>query len=74
MRVVLVVVGLALAFSGYAVERQGPVGFNRATAVGVTLFVIGEIFLFGEGWLWGLIGFVIPPLLIEPLLFVARRR
>jgi hypothetical protein len=56
------------------VERRRPVGLNRATAVGVTLFVIGGIFLFGEGWLWGLIGLVILPILIEPLLFVGRRR
>jgi len=73
MHVVLVVVGLTLAFIGYVVERLRPVGFTRATAIGVTLFVIGEILLFGEGWLWGLVGFVIPPLLIEPVLYFVRR-
>lgn len=74
MHVVLVVIGLALAFTGYVVERHRPRGFTRATAVGVTLFVIGEILLFGEGWWWGWIGLVIPPMLIEPLLYLIRRR
>jgi len=74
MHVVLVAVGLTLAFIGYTAERLRPVGFTRATAVGVTFFVIGEILLFGEGWFWGLIGFLMPPLLIEPVLYFVRRQ
>ena len=56
MPVVLVVVGLALTSVGYAVERQRGSGFNRGKAVGLALFVVGEIMLFGEGWWWGVMG------------------
>jgi len=74
MHVVLVTVGLTLAFIGYAFERRRPRGFTRAAAVGLTLFVIGAILLFGEGWWWGLTGLFVPPILIEPVLFAIRRR
>jgi len=72
MHAVLVVVGLSLAFIGYTVERQPPMRFTRGKAVGLVLFLIGVILLFGEGWWWGLMGLLIPPLLIEFLLFATR--
>ena len=74
MPAVLVVVGLALAVIGYAVERQQPPGLTRGKAVGVALFVVGEILLLGEGWWWALIGLAVPPLLIDVLLAATRRR
>ena len=74
MHAVFVVVGLGLAVIGYAVERRQPGGFTRAKAVGLSLFVVGEILLFGASWWWGLIGLVVPPLLIDLLLASRRRR
>ena len=74
MHVILLVVGLALATVGYAVERSQPRGFTRAKAVGLALFVVGEILLFGEAWWWGLIGFAVPPVLIDVLWAAIRRK
>ena len=73
MPIVVVVVGLALAFIGYAVERAQPKGLNRAKAVAWALIVVGEILLLGQGWWWALIGFAVPPMLIGVVLAVARR-
>ena len=73
MHVVLVVVGLALATVGYAVQRWQPAGFTRGKAVGLALFVVGEVLLFGAAWWWGLIGIAVPPMLID-LLWAAIRR
>jgi hypothetical protein len=70
---VLVVVGLALASVGYAVQGSQPVDYTRAKAVGLVLFVVGEILLFGEAWWWALIGFAVPPLLVGVLTAVTRR-
>ena len=74
MDTVLVVVGLALNTLGYGGERAQPPGFNRGRVVGMVLFVIGEILLFGVGWWWGLLGLAIPPLLIDVVLGAIRRR
>jgi len=74
MDVVVLAVGLALSFIGYAVERRQPPGFNRGKAVGLTLFVVGVILLFGKAWWWGLIGLAVPPLLIDVLVAAVRRR
>lgn len=74
MHVALVAFGLALTFIGYVVEHRQPRGFNRGRAVGVVLFVIGEILLFQAGWWWGLLGLAGPPMLIDVLLAVVRRR
>ena len=74
MNALLVTVGLTLTFIGYAVERQQPRKFTRGRAVGLTLFVVGEILLFGEAWWWGLVGFLAPPVLIDLLLAAIRRR
>jgi len=65
----MLVVGFALAWVGCLIELRQPAGFNRGRAVGVALFVVGEILLFGAGWWWGLIGLLVPPILIN-----ARRR
>ncbi len=74
MHAVLVGVGFALAFIGYVVERQQPAVLTREKAVAVSLFVVGEILLFGEGWWWALIGLAVPPMLIDPLLAMILRR
>jgi len=73
VHVALVLVGLALAFVGYAVQRSQPVDYTRAKAVGWVLFVVGEILLFGEAWWWALIGFAVPPILIDVLWAATRR-
>ncbi len=69
----LVAVGLALAFGGYAVERRQPAGFNRGKAVGWSLFVLGEVLLFEAGGWWGTLGLVAPTLLIDGLLALFGR-
>ena len=74
MPAVLVVVGLALTVLGYALERQQTSGFTRGKAVGLALFAVGEILLFGVEWWWALIGLAVPPILIGVLLAPARRR
>jgi hypothetical protein len=73
MDTVLVVAGFFLTSLGYVGERQQRRGSFRARAVGMALFLIGEILLFGVDWRWGLSGLVIPPLLIEAALSLTRR-
>jgi hypothetical protein len=73
MHAVLVVVGLALALTGYAVSRSQPSRLTRAKAVGWALLVVGEILLFGAGLWWGLLGLVVPPILVD-VVFAATRR
>ncbi len=73
MPIVVVVVGLVLAFVGYAVERAQPKGLNRAKAVAWALIVVGEILLLGQGWWWALIGLAVPPMLIGGVLAVVKR-
>ena len=64
MHLTLVLVGLALAIVGSVLTRSRPVRFTRAEAVGLALFLVGEVILFEEGWWWALIGLVVPSLLI----------
>jgi len=73
MHTLLVVLGLALTLIGYAVERENTGRFTRGKAVGLALFVVGEILLFGEGLWWGLLGLAVPPLLID-FVYAAIRR
>ncbi len=73
MPIVVVVVGLALAFVGYAVERAQPKGLNRAKAVAWAVIVVGEILLLGQSWWWALIGLTVPPMLIGGVLAIAKR-
>jgi hypothetical protein len=61
----LLLVGLGLALVGWVLVRSRPGPFTRATAVGVVSIVVGEVLLYGEGWLWALIGLVAPGLLID---------
>jgi hypothetical protein len=74
MHALLVVVVLALAFIGYTVERQPPMRFTRGKAVGLVLFVVGEIILFGQGWWWGQIGLAVPAMVIDVVLAATLRR
>ena len=73
MHTLLVVVGLALTLIGYAIERQNSGRFTRGKAVGLSLFVVGEILLFGVGLWWGLLGLAVPPLVIDVLYAAVRR-
>jgi hypothetical protein len=71
---VIVVVGLILATIGCALELRGPARFDRGKAVGLALFLLGEVLLFTEGWWWGLLGLLAPPLPIQLLLAATQRR
>lgn len=73
MHGVVVGVGLLLATLGYALElRSGR--FDRGKAVGLALFLLGEVLLFTEGWWWGLVGLLAPPLPIHFVLGATQRR
>ena len=72
MHVTLVVVGLVLSLGGWIPFRSSSKGLTRGRAVGLALFVVGEVMLFGEGWWWGLTGLVVPTLLGDAVLGVAR--
>ena len=65
LHLTLVLVGLALAFVGWGLFRSQPVGFTRHMAVGLALFLIGEVLLYGAAWWWALIGLIVPGLLID---------
>ena len=73
MHPLLLTLGLVLAFVGYVIERQRT-GFGRAKAVGLCLFAVGVILLFGEGGWWGLFGLVVPAVLIDQGIAAFRRR
>jgi hypothetical protein len=64
----LVLVGLTLTIGGQALTRAEPEGFTRGKAVGLALFVTGELLLFGAAWWWALIGLVVPSLLTDFIL------
>jgi uncharacterized membrane protein (UPF0136 family) len=73
MHTVLVGVGFILAIIGYALQSQSSAGFHRGKAVGLSLFVAGDILLFGEGWGWGFVGLLVVPILIDVPRAVIRR-
>ena len=64
-------VGLALAFVGSVPFHSEPAGFNRAKAVGLSLFAVGEVLLWGVAWWWALIGLVAPSIIIEAVVAIA---
>jgi hypothetical protein len=67
----LVWTGVGLALAGSVPLYAQPGGLTRLKAVGVSLLFVGEVILFGQAWWWGLIGLVVPGLLVEVVLAIA---